>query len=311
MNEVKNGLSESTPGAAIVEVLPRPASGLSVVRNLEHAVQVGEIIFRSNAVDGIRNAHQAVVKIIAGMELGFGPLASVMNVHFIEGKPSIGAHLRAALVKASDKYDYEIIQNDPTVCELAFYERSLTSGGDVRKRGAGWIKKPHTIKITIQHAQEKGWTVSRGGKDKSNWSTVPEDMLFARAISRGQRQHCPDLTGGLVLYDPDELDNGGAVVDASFTVTEPARIPLQVETVAAPAPETPPVREAPKPQPAGASVHQVARIDELIAQTGRTRADMGATWNYFDVSGPELLTADQAARLIGQMEKKLQPAAAG
>lgn len=299
----KNRLTETEPppknNHALVEVArPSASVGWSTVRNFAEAMQVGEVIYKSNAVEGIRNAAQAVVKIMAGMELGFGAMASVMNVHFIDGKPSIGAALRSALVKASDKYDYELLANDDAVCEIAFYERSLISGGETRKRCVGWVKKPHHIRITLQQAQEKGWTVSRGGKDKGNWVKVPADMLFARALSRGQRQHCPDLTGGLVLYDADELDNGstpapapqpaGEVIDASYTVSEPGKPDVVVsDTVTT----------------QYASEHQVARIGELIDICGFTPEQWRAAFIARGVTNARELTVDQASEIIRKLEK--------
>jgi hypothetical protein len=48
-------------------------------------------------------------------------------------------------------------------------------------------------------------------------------MLFARAISKGYRRYCPDLTGGVLAYDPDELDQ---VVDVTPAAAVESATPM-------------------------------------------------------------------------------------
>src|SRR3990167_4535098 len=81
---------------------------------------VGKLLAESGAFDDARSAAKAFVKILAGKELGFGAMASMTGVHFIEGKPTIGAHLMASMVKRSGKYDYRVVRCDREACELEF-----------------------------------------------------------------------------------------------------------------------------------------------------------------------------------------------
>lgn len=115
----------------------------------------------------------------------------------------------------------------------------------------------------------------------------------------------------LLMPRVDETDEPDAREDP---VTEEQPEPVaprerQPETARRPAPVPAPSTAPPSPP---ASTHQVARIRELIQQTGRTPVQMDVTWRHFDVSGPELLTADQASALIRRMDAELkQPAATG
>lgn len=158
--------------------------------SLQETLQLGEAMFKSGLFPDVKNAAACVVKILAGREMGFGPFASMANVHVIEGKPSIGAHLLAAAIRRSERYDYEVVARNREVCELAFWERSLASGGETRKGVGGWVKKSQTIALRMKEAVDSGLAVAKDGKLKANWARTPDDMLFARCISKGYRTYC-------------------------------------------------------------------------------------------------------------------------
>ncbi len=197
---------------------------LNAVRNLDEAMHFGELAFKSGMFGDLRSAAQGVMKILAGAELGFSPLASLTAIHFYDGKIDLGAHLRAATIRRSGRYDYEVKDDSRQRCELEFFE--LTP----KRRSLG------NISMTIEEAIKDGIAVAKDGSLKKNWERTPDDMLFARCISKGFRRHCPDLTGGVPTYDTDELvESAGPVVDAEFTVVPP--------TQPEPQPETPPASD--------------------------------------------------------------------
>jgi hypothetical protein len=133
-----------------------------------------------------RDQAQAVVKILAGQELGFGPFASMTGVYIISGRPSIGANLMAAAVKKSGRYNYRVVEMTDKACEIAFFEAGAEIG---RSR------------FTIDDAKKA---------QTKNLDKFPRNMLFARAISNGVRWYCPDVFSGAPVYTPEEM---GAVVD--------------------------------------------------------------------------------------------------
>lgn len=156
---------------------------------LTDIIKLGEVFEKSGFFDDARSASQAVVKILAGRELGFGPMASMTGISIIEGKPSIGANMMAAMIRRSERYDYRIIKHDDQVCEIEF----------LRRNGQHWNIEG-VAGFTIQEAIKAGKTASK------NWQKYPKDMLFARAISRGYKRFCPDLSVGMLCYVDDELD---------------------------------------------------------------------------------------------------------
>ena len=192
-----------------------------LVRNLDDVERAATAMAASGFFADARAAAQAMVKIMAGSEMGFGPFASMTGISIINGRPSIGANLMAAAVKRSGKYDYRVVEMTDTVVEIAFFEAGRECG---RSR------------FTLEDARRAG---------TKNLDRFPRNMLFARAMSNGVRWYCPDVFSGSAVYVPEEL---GAVVDGDGNIiTEPQH---QHPILASPAaPATPPA-EPPAPEPA-------------------------------------------------------------
>lgn len=126
---------------------------------------------------------QAVVKVLAGRELGIQPVAAMMGVNVIQGRVSLSAQLMLACAKRAG-YEYEVHEAEGW-CEIDWYRDDKLLG----KAG-----------FHIDEARTAG-LVKPGG----NWTKYPKDMLFWRAVSRGVRRFCPDATAGMAVYAPDEL----------------------------------------------------------------------------------------------------------
>ena len=139
---------------------------------------------------------QAVVKVLMGRELGVPPIASLTDIHVIQGKPVIGAGMIASQIKSSAKYNYKCRKSTNARCDLEFFEEGESQG---------------IHSYTIDQAQRAGLA----GKD--NWRKHAEDMLFARAISTGYKRYCPDVFTSKV-YVPGEIPEG-APLPATVTVT--------------------------------------------------------------------------------------------
>lgn len=149
--------------------------------------EMGEVMARSGFFSDAKDAAQAIVKVQAGGELGFPPVASMMGIHIIKGKVSMSANIMAAAIKRYDagKYNYRVKEHTPEACELEFFEKGQSVG---------------TSRFTKQDAAKAG---------TQNMDRYPRNMLFARAMSNGAKWFCPDVFGGPV-YTPEEL---GAEVD--------------------------------------------------------------------------------------------------
>lgn len=183
-----------------------------IIRTMDDATKAAQAMSKSGFFADTKEASQAIVKILAGQELGFGPFASMTGVNIIQNKPVLAANLLAAAVKRTGKYNYRVTKHSETECEITFYE----GGQEVGKSA-----------FTMTDATKAGVA----GKD--NWKKYPRNMLFARAISNGQKWYAPDVFNGATVYTPDELgatvdEEGNAIIDAKAeeviqetTITDP------------------------------------------------------------------------------------------
>jgi len=156
---------------------------------LSETMQLGDLLAQSGFFADSRGAAQAVVKVLAGREIGFGPIASMTGIHVISGRVSISANLMAAAIKRSGRYDYRVREMTAQRCEIEFRERN----------GDKW-EIIGSSEFTAQDARQAG---------TKNMDKFARNMLFARAMSNGARWYTPDIFGGPV-YTPEEM---GAQVD--------------------------------------------------------------------------------------------------
>lgn len=164
------------------------------IQTREEAAYVAKILYESGNFTDLKSAAQAMVKIQAGAELGFSPFASITGIHFIQGKPKLSSALIASLIKRSKKYNYRVLQSTALVCEIEWLEHGVKQG---------------VFSYTIEQAKRAGTT---------NLEKFPEDMLFARALTKGAIRYCPDLiyasVGDIGVVD-DDMDG---TVDGEYMV---------------------------------------------------------------------------------------------
>jgi hypothetical protein len=183
---------------------------VGLIQSLSDAERAAEAMAASGYFQDARQAAQAVVKVLAGHEMGFGPFASMNGIYIIQGRPAVSANLLAAAVKRSGKYDYRVTEMTETRCAITFYQNGQPIGEST---------------FTIEDARKAG---------TKNLDKFARNMLFARCISNGVRWYCPDVFNGSAVYTPDEL---GATEDEDGRVIDVKPTPVRVE------------KPAPKPAP--------------------------------------------------------------
>lgn len=175
----------------------------TIINNMDDAARAAKAMAVSGYFQDAKQAEQALVKILAGREMGFGPFASMNGVYIIQGRPSIGANLMAAAVKGSGRYNYRVIEMTDTKCSIKFYEGKEEIGVST---------------FTIEDARKA---------QTKNLDKFPRNMLFARAMSNGVRWYCPDVFSGNTVYTPEELganvNEEGEVIDATVTTIQPVK----------------------------------------------------------------------------------------
>lgn len=238
------GILEASPGRNGAEAEDASAS---VIRRPDRTplsqrdpVAIARHFAASGYFADAREMSQAVVKIVAGEELGFGPMTAMAGIHIIDGKPALSANLLATCVKRArlpggdpNPYTYRVSKIEATEAVIRFFERNPE--GKQQEIGSS--------KFTLAMAKRAGLV-----RERSGWAKFPEAMLFARALTQGVRWFCPDVTAGQPAYTPEEL---GAEVNE------------QGEVIALPAPQV--VAEAP-----ALDSERVDQLEQGIAAVGMT-----------------------------------------
>lgn len=245
--------------------------------NLAETLTLGKTLAESGYFADAKQAAQAVVKVLAGREMGIGAIASMTGINVIQGRIAIGANLMAAKVKGSGKYDYQVVRLDDTGCEIAFLQQgkelghSIFTAEDAKRAGTGKLVAP--------------------GASADMLTRFPRNMLFSRAMSNGVRWFTPDVFLGPV-YTPEELGadvaEDGQVVNSTATVIRPE--PVQTMAPTEPKNITPsPAAKKPKSWPAG--------IIDLLLQRGYAE-NVPACLNMLNLSA--VLTPLEAEDIVIQ-----------
>lgn len=168
--------------------------------------KLGALLARSNYFQDAKDAGQAIVKVLAGREIGLGPIASMTGIYVINGRVAFGANVMAAALKRTGRYTYRIVEHSDKVCRIEFREHD----------GKGWVVVGESA-FTIEDAKKAG---------TKNLDKFPRNMLFARAMSNGVRWYAPDVFAGAPVYTPEEL---GADVNEDGDVIEAKPVAVRAE----------------------------------------------------------------------------------
>ena len=143
----------------------------------------------------INTPEKAVTLMLAGRELGLGPMQAIRSIHVIDGKPVMSSDLMAGLVhKRVPGALLRIVETSNERCVV-----------DAGRPG----QEPTRFTFSLDDARSAGLL----GKD--NWKKYARAMLRARCLSEAARAVFPDVLLG--VYDPDEL---GAVTAQDGTIVE-------------------------------------------------------------------------------------------
>ncbi|NDZ93303.1 hypothetical protein G3I13_01830 [Streptomyces sp. SID6673] len=236
-------------------------SSAIAIHSLDDISRLSKIFIQSGMFKGDQSlspetqVYQAGVKIIAGVEFGIQPFASMRGINIINGNAEMSSNLMAAKVKKHPKYDYKVVESSNEGCTLEFTE--LVSGKTVSLGKSTW---------TIDDAKRAGLTRN------PTWQKFPMNMCFARALSNGVRMYTPDVFYGAPVYVEGEI-SGEFPEKAEDTAQEPPATktddeaePVEgevVDTAQAPVGDEPT-----QDTPADALQEKLDEIAELAAKLG-------------------------------------------
>jgi hypothetical protein len=210
-----------------------PSSGRDVVDGwvgvLVQVEELSRVIAGTEFVPTAFRGRPAAVgaAILAGREIGIGPMTALTHLHVIEGRPSMSAQLMRALVQAAG-HRIRVVESSSTRCILAGQRRDEDEGT--------------TVTFTIDDARLAG--LDR----RPNWVKYPRAMLVARATGELCRLIFADVLGGISLT----VEEAGEIVDDWQEPSDPVppRQTVKRATRVRKAPEPEPAPEpAPEPEP--------------------------------------------------------------
>jgi hypothetical protein len=222
-------------------------------------MDLGKVLASSGYFADAKSISQAVVKVLAGRELGLAPVASMSGINIIQGRPALSANIMASLVKRSGRYDYRVKEMTDKNCSIEFFEKVDRIAENPDGKTVSAIKVRESIGVStfsLAEAQKAG---------TKNLDKFPRNMLFARSMSNGVRWYCPDVTQGPV-YTPEELgaetDEEGQLVSAPEPIPVSPRIDMGETVDATPVEDCPP--ELVKSEP-GAEDSPMDKVEGKLA----------------------------------------------
>lgn len=136
----------------------------------------------------INTPEKALTLMLAGRELGLGPMQSIRSLYVVDGKPVMSADLMAALVhRKLPGAILRVAESGDTECTVE-------------------AARPGSQVTLFAFSLDDAKRADLLGKD--NWKKYPRAMLRARCLAEAVRATFPDCLMG--VYDPDEL---GAVTN--------------------------------------------------------------------------------------------------
>jgi hypothetical protein len=237
-------------------------------------MQLGQVLANSGYFQDAKDAAQAIVKVLAGREMGIGPVASMTGIYLVKGRVTLSANLMAAQIKRSGKYNYVIRRMDDAGCEIAFFEGKEQIGIS-----------------TFTEADAKAAQLLGG----DNWKKFPRNMYFARAMSNGAKWYTPDVFSG-PIYTPDELN-------ATAATYEPTVVDVQTgEILNTPEPVQPTATVPAEPSKRDRMLHKIAKLTQ---EAEALDLEITLTKPLAELSDDEL--AEHGSNLKQAIEQAKQP----
>src|SRR5512139_3518621 len=125
---------------------------LAIYQQYDALQKASLALYKSGYFKDVASEAQAIVKVLAGAELGLPPFASMSGIHIIQGKPVLGANVIATLVKNDPRYNYRIQKCDNESCVIEWLEDGKVIGAST---------------FTWDEAKAAGLT------EKDNWRKFP------------------------------------------------------------------------------------------------------------------------------------------
>lgn len=149
-------------------------------------VKAGELLAQSGMF-GFKDAGSGFVVAVTCQQQGISLIEFVRTYHIVNGRPSMRADAMLSELRQRGGR-HKIVENSVTRAAVEITFEGVTQ----------------VFEFTMKDAERTGDCYD-GTKLKHNWLKRPDDMLWARCISRAVRRICPEIVSG--LYTPEETED--------------------------------------------------------------------------------------------------------
>lgn len=203
--------------------------GLNVfsdAQNFETALRMADCLSKSTVVpkDYQGNTGNCMIAIEMASRINTSPMMVMQNLYIVNGRPAWSSQWIIAMINSSRRYK----------TELQFEFGNAKEDGGLSCQAWAEDYAGHKVvgpKITMNMANDEGWTQKNGSK----WKTMPQVMIQYRAASFFGRMNCPDMIMGIYsqeevadMVDLKETDFGlivdpdsGEVIETDIVPDEP------------------------------------------------------------------------------------------
>lgn len=156
------------------------------------------------------NVGNCMIAIEMASRINTSPMMVMQNLYIVNGRPAWSSQWIIAMINSSRRYKTEL--------QFEFGHDKADGGLSCRAWAEDYSgHKVYGPKITMNMANDEGWTSKNGSK----WKTMPDVMIQYRAASFFGRMNCPDMIMG--IYSQEEvLDMGELPTDGFALVVDPA-----------------------------------------------------------------------------------------
>lgn len=128
------------------------------------------------------NVGNCMIAIEMASRLNTSPMMVMQNLYIVNGRPAWSSQWIIAMINSSRRYKTEL--------QFEFGRDKADGGLSCRAWAEDYSgHKVYGPKITMNMANDEGWTSKNGSK----WKTMPDVMIQYRAASFFGRMNCPDM----------------------------------------------------------------------------------------------------------------------
>jgi hypothetical protein len=178
------GKAMSTTGkdlvhASLRDLRPLGAGGYT----FDEMYRLAQVCQACGLFEDVKDASQAMIKIVKGQELGLPPLSAMAAIDIVAKRLFLKPFAMAAKINTCGYGGFRVTVQTPEICTIIFMRKYP---------GLGWQDCP-PVSYTIEEATGQG-LLTRGG---IHWKSTPAHMLYQRCLGRGAAMYFPEVLMGL------------------------------------------------------------------------------------------------------------------